>query len=130
MPSDQAPKIKTGHRPKWEIPEISDIRIRAMAYEPRAPKNFTNVLEAVKDAVEIVVYLKSPMPVRAMAPVLYVGKTQLTESEALDQEGKQIRFWAFDRAKLSGGAPVTLAWMGEEPPSEKQKTRFTYRAPE
>ena len=70
------------------------------------------------------------MPIRAMSPVLWVGGERLTESEAVDKEGKQMRFWSFNRAKLRSGAPITLSWMNEDPPNTKRAAKFTYRPPE
>jgi hypothetical protein len=129
MPFDQAPPIQTALRPNWELPEITAVKIRATPYQPRATKNFKNPIEAVPDAVEIVLTLKSPMPVRAMGPVLYVGGTRLTESEAVDKEGKQLRFWAFDRSKLRAGAPISMMWDGDALPKEQKKAKFTYSPP-
>ena len=127
MPSDKAPKIETGRPPRWELPEIADVRIRAASYEPRTSRNFKSPLESVKNAIEIVVFLLAPLASRAMGPVLFVGKERLTESEAIDKEGKQIRFWSFNRSALREGAPIQMAWMGEEPPKQKQKSKFTYK---
>ena len=92
-------------------------------------RNFPNPLEAVPDAVEIVLTLKSPIPARAMGPVLYVGGARLTESEAVDKEGKQVRFWAFDPSKLQEGAPIAMVWDGEALSKERKKAKFTYRPP-
>jgi len=129
MPFDQAPPIQTARGPNWELPEITDVKIRATPYQPRVARNFANPIEAAEDAVEIVLTLKSPMPARALGPVLYVGGARLTESEAVDKEGKQVRFWAFDRSKLRAGAPITMVWTGEVPPKEQKKAKFTYNPP-
>ncbi len=129
MPIDQAPPIQITRGPNWELPEITDVQIRATPYQPRPTRNFANPLRAVPDAVEIVLTLKSPIPARALAPVLFVGDARLTESEAVDKEGKQVRFWAFDRSSLIAGAPITMAWTGEAPPQAQQSAKFTYRPP-
>ena len=133
MPFDQAPQIETARRPNWEMPEMTDVKIRAAEYRPRAARNFATPLAEAKDAVEIVVSFKSPPPARAMSPVLYVGDTRLTESEAVDKEGKEMRFWAFDRSKLMEGAPIDVGWMNEAPPASKLEAKaapkFTYSSP-
>jgi hypothetical protein len=104
------------------------VKIQLADYRPRRPRNFEPQLKAVKNAVEIVVTLESPLPIRAMGPVLYVGDTQLTESEALDNEGKRMRFWAFDREMmLADGAPISMGWLGSR--RESRKTTFTFRKP-
>jgi hypothetical protein len=128
MPSDKAPKIETARPPQWRLPEISSVRIRAASYEPRATRSFTNPLSPAKDAVEILVTLKAPLPVRAMGPMLCVGRVCLTESEALDKEGTELRFWAFDRSVLEDGAPIVMLWMGEQP-LKRPKAKFTYKLP-
>ncbi len=132
MSFDQAPKIKTSHRPNWEMPEMMDVKIRTADYRPRAPRNFTTPLPAVENAVEIIVTFKAPPPARAMAPVLYIGDTRLTESEPVDKAGRQLRFWAFERARLRQGAPIEVRWMGEPPAAEstgKAEPKFTYSQP-
>ena len=95
MPFDQTPPVHTARAPNWEMPEIVNVKIRATPYQPRPTRNFANPLEAVPDALEIVLTLKSPIPARALGPVLYVGDARLTESEAVDKEDKQLRFWVF-----------------------------------
>jgi hypothetical protein len=126
MPTDQTLPIRTAEGPRWELPEIVDVSIQAAAYRPRAPKNFVSPMEAAQDAVEIVLTLKSPMPARALAPVLYIGDARLTESEPVDKENKRVRFWAFDPSKLKTGAPIAMAWTGETPPKEQEKAKFRY----
>jgi hypothetical protein len=70
------------------------------------------------------------MPIRAMAPVLWVGSERLTESEAVDKEGKRVRFWSFNRARLQPGAPITLSWMNDDEPKTQKNAKFTYRSPQ
>jgi hypothetical protein len=130
MPFDQAPPIQTTRAPDWGLPEITDVKIRAASYQPRPTRNFTNPVPAVENAIEIVVTLKAPIPARALAPVLYVGSTRLTESEPADKEGKLVRFWALDPSKLQAGAPIVLMWTGEAPPRQSKKpAKFTYKPP-
>ena len=130
MPFDQAPQIESAPAPKFDLPEITGVKIQYASFTPKATRNFANPLTAVQDAVEIVVTLKSPLPIRAMAPVLHVGDARLTESEPVDKEGKQIRFWALDRTQLKPGAPVSMAWSGQAPPQVKTKPKFTFSLPQ
>jgi hypothetical protein len=129
MQSDQAPQIEGVPGPKWELPEIKDVKIRSRQFKPRRPRNFDHPMAAVKDSVEIVVSLASPVPIRAMSPVLWVGGKQLTESEAADKSGKKLRFWSLDPAKLEPGAPISISWMNEQPAITDQKAKFTYKRP-
>jgi hypothetical protein len=128
MPIDKAPQVEVARKPQWELPQIVNVRIRATPYQPRATRNFENPLGAARDAVEIVVSLGSPMPIRALGPVLWVGDARLTESEPVDAEGKEMRFWSFDPSRLKDGAPIAMTWMGEEPP-KKLKTKFRFKKP-
>jgi hypothetical protein len=125
MPIDQPPRIEVAKPPQWELPPIVSLRVRAAQYQPRATRNFENPLGSARSAVEFVVTLKAPMPVRAVGPVLWVGEVRLTESEALDQEGKQLRFWSFDSSRLKAGAPIVMTWMGEQPP-KRIKSKFKF----
>jgi hypothetical protein len=127
MESDQSAPLPPAPAPDWELPEIVDVKIRQASFRPHKPHNFDSPLEAVKNAVEIVVTLESPMPIRALGPVLYVGNAQLTESEAVDKDGKQLRFWGLDREMLADGAPISMGWMGDR--RQKRKTKFAFREP-
>jgi hypothetical protein len=127
MPSDKSARMETHQPPDWKLPEIRAVEMRAAVYEPRRPRNFESPLSAARDAVEFVVRLAAPLPARALGPVLWVGEKRLTESESLDKEGKEFRFWSFDRTGLKEGAPISLLWMGEKPLKEKGKAKFTYR---
>ena len=137
MPFDQAPQVETAPGPNWELPEITNVKIQSAAFTPTSLRNFEHPLAAVDNAVEIVVSLKGPMPIRAMAPVLWVGGQRLTESEVVDKGGKKMRFWALDPPKLEEGAPISMAWMNEPPASvvatargiAPNQAKFTYKRP-
>ena len=129
MPFDQAPHIETTRGPNWELPEIKDVKIRSAQFKPRAPQHFAHPLAAVKDAVEIVVSLASPVPIRALSPVLWVGGQRLTESELADKGGKKMRFWSFDPATLRSGAPIRMSWMDGQPAITEKQAKFTYKPP-
>ena len=64
-----------------------------------------------------------------MAPVLWVGGTQLTEPEAVDKKGMTIRFWSVEPAKLEPGAVIMMSWMGERPGKAGARSEFTYKPP-
>ncbi len=127
MQSDQGPPAQVSQAPDWKIPAIASVRIRKAEYRPRAPRNFKSPLKPVPDALEIVVKLESPMPVRAIPPILYVGSQRLTESEAVDEKGLEIRFWVLDLTKLESDAPIALAWLNDPPP--KGESRFKFENP-
>ena len=103
--TDQATPLPSGSAPNWKLPEILDVQIAVSDFVPRQPRNFSTELRPVRNAVEIIITLEKPAPIRALGPVLHVGDVTLTESEAVDKEGKQLRFWAFDQAKLQANSP-------------------------
>ena len=128
MSADETSPLQPAPAPAWDVPEVSDVKTQRKNYRPRKPRNFDSPIEPVKNAVEVVVTLESPMPIRAMAPVLYVGDVQLTESEALGKEGLQIRFWCFDQEELVDGAPIHIGWLGS--PRDKRKLKYKFSKPQ
>jgi hypothetical protein len=88
MPIDQPPRMEVAKPPQWELPQIVSLRVRAAQYQPRATRNFENPLGSARSAVEFVVTLNAPMPVRAIGPVLWVGEARLTESSAMSSLSK------------------------------------------
>jgi hypothetical protein len=139
MSIDQPQPIRTADAPRWELPEVVDVSIRSATFQPRKPRHFTSPLAEQRNAVEIVITLKSPMPNRALPPVLYVGDTALTQSEAIDKEGYTLRFWGFDRARLAADAPIALGWLGGSreataerggPNRDLRPTTFRFKMPE
>ncbi len=129
MAADRSTAMPTGGRkPNWELPAISGVEVVQKAFKPQKMRNFESPLPSVPSAMSIVVTLTEPIPVRAMPPVLHVGDTILTESEAVDAEGLSLRFWMFEPDQVKAGAPITLAWMGDKPVQKKSK--FAYHKPE
>ena len=68
MPVDQTPPIQVAPAPNWELPEITDVIIRPANFKPKAPVNFAHPMDAVANAMEIIVSLEAPVPVRARYP--------------------------------------------------------------
>jgi hypothetical protein len=137
MPVDQTPPIQVAPAPNWELPEITDVKIRSAEFKPKAPANFAHPMDAVANAMEIVVSLEAPVPVRAMSPVLWVGDRQLTESEMVDKSGKTMRFRALKPETLQAGAPITMGWMNDRPTTTagaaardaSRRAKFFYNPP-
>jgi hypothetical protein len=132
MSSDQAQPqpLPPASRPNWELPAIEHVAIQRMPFAPREARNFRSPLPAAPEACEIVVTLAAPLPIRAMGPVLNVGNTQLTESEALDKEGRKIRFWAMEPGVLKKGASISLAWGGSEDKTRAVRSKFIFTLPD
>jgi hypothetical protein len=111
-------------RPDFELPELVDVRIRRVTYEPPKLRNFRSALADERQAVEFVVTTDRPIPIRALGPALYVGGTALTETKPL-RKRNTYRFFAFDTDALEPGAPISLGWSGQ-PSGERRESRFTY----
>lgn len=131
MPFDHTPPMQAQRAPDWRLPAIADVQISAAHFAPRAPRHFGPVMDEVEDAVAITVTFEQPVPIRALSPVLWVGGEQLTESEAVGDDGRTLRFWGLDRTRLRDGAGIEVAWLNEPAPAARDSAaRFTYRAPQ
>src|SRR5262245_22803999 len=132
MAADKPSPLPGAPRPNWDMPEITDVKIGRANFRPRKARNFDTPLDAVNNAVEIVVTLDAPLPIRAMGPALYVGDAALTESEAVGADGTQIRFWATDHAALADQAPISLGWTGRraDEKAADRRAKFVFRRPQ
>jgi hypothetical protein len=127
MASDQGSRRPDPKRPDFQLPELVDVRIRLVPYNPPRHRNFESELPAREQAVELVVTTDRPIPIRALGPVLYVGRAVVTESEPLEEN--VYRFLALDPETLEEGRPITLAWSGEPPP-RRPRSNLTFELPQ
>jgi hypothetical protein len=123
MSLDVSKPITGGTRPKWNLPEIQDIRIRRVPFESRKPNNFESALAKYKEAVEFLVHTSGPIPARALSPALFVGEVQVIESQKVDEN--RYLFLAFDFERLRPGAPISWGWMNDIK-EKRQETKFRY----
>jgi hypothetical protein len=96
-------------RPDWMLPRLTSVATRLVSFEPPKHRNFDSALEPVT-TVEFLVETDAPIPARALAPVLYVGDTPVTEVVA--QDDTHYRFTALQPHMLREDDPVTLGWSG------------------
>jgi hypothetical protein len=108
--------------PDLALPEVKTLRTQRTRFEPRR-RNFKSALPAVDGAVEFLVETVSPIPARALGPVLYVGETPVTEVTADDET--HYRFVALRPSELERGAPISLGWSGR-PPEERLRTPYRF----
>ena len=123
MSTDTSRPISGGPRPDWDLPEILDIQIRRIAFDPPKPRNFKSVLVDHQEAVEFLVRTSGPIPARALGPALFVGEVQVIESQQVDNN--LYRFLAFDLERLKAGAPISWGWLNA-PSDQQQRTKFRY----
>lgn len=125
MSSDPGQREPRGRRPDLRLPALVGIDIRRVRFERPTRRNFTSDLSP-RDTVELLVETDGPIPVRALSPVLYVGRTPVTEVSADDDT--HYRFVALRPDELEDGAPVSLSWSGQ-PPADTQDTAFRFERP-
>ena len=97
-------------KPDFQLPRIVSVTARSIRFEPPVRRNFRSELPALDSTVEFLVETDTPIPIRALAPVIYVGDTPVTEVFAEDET--HYRFTALQPAELREGEPVTLGWSG------------------
>jgi hypothetical protein len=123
MSQDASQPNSGGIRPEWNLPEIQDIRIRRIPFEPPKLRNFKSVLAEYKEAVEILVSTNGPIPARALGPALFIGDVQIIESQQV--ETNLYRFLAFDIEQLKPGAAIRWGWIDDHE-EQRQRTKFRY----
>jgi hypothetical protein len=124
MSTDAGQPISQAPRPEWQLPDILDIQMRRIRYQPRRPRNFESALSGYKEAVEFMVQTSGPIPARALGPALFVGDVRVVESEPAGED--RYRFLAFDLERLERGAPIGWGWL-DAPESERKRTKFRYQ---
>ncbi|GAB1541202.1 hypothetical protein NUACC21_38720 [Scytonema sp. NUACC21] len=123
MSIDVSQPLPPDSRPSWNLPEIVEVQTRNVSFEPRQLRNFRSSLEAKTEAMEFQIRTTSPIPIRALSPVLHVGNVVLTESEQIGEN--LYRFWAFEPNRLEVGAPISLSWT-KAPNEQLQESQFRY----
>ena len=123
MSIDSSQPMAEGPRPAWDLPEIRDIEIRRIPFEPRRLRNFESALADYQEVAEFLVRTSGPIPARALGPALFVGNVQVIESEQVEDD--LYRFLAFDLDRLESDAPIRWGWINA-PEEEQQQTEFRY----
>lgn len=126
MTSDQGQREPRGRRPDFRLPAVLGVVARRTRFEPPVRRNFESRLPALESTVEFLVETDGPFPVRALAPVLYVGDVPVTEVSADDDT--HYRFVALSPDDLREGEPVTLGWSGLA--GERVETAFRFEDPD
>jgi hypothetical protein len=125
MPTDSSNRLPSAPKPDWRLPSVIDIKIRRVRFEPHKHKHFKSALARFKQAIEFRVKTSGPVPARALGPALFVGDTEVSESELVGGETTSLRFLSFFPKTLPPGAPISWGWMGATR-RERQKTEFRY----
>lgn len=123
MSIDSSHPMAEGPRPEWDLPEVRNIEIRRIPFEPRRPRNFESTLADYREAAEFLVRTSGRIPARALGPALFVGNVRVVESEQLEDD--LYRFLAFDVDRLEPGAPIRWGWI-DATEEVRQETGFRY----
>lgn len=126
MTADPGRREPRRRRPDLSLPAVRALSARRATFTPPARRNFESRLPALESTVEFEVETESPIPIRALGPVLYVGDVPATLVQQDDDT--HYRFVVRRPDELREGAPITLAWTGE-PPSTRVATNATYTPP-
>ena len=79
MSGDSGERLPDLPRADFPMPKVLDIQIRVTTFEAPRLRNFTSSLPRSDEAVEFIVQTDGPIPIRALAPALYVGDAAVTE---------------------------------------------------
>lgn len=127
MTDDPGQPEPRSRRPDLTLPRVVRVAARLVRFEPPPRRNFDSKLPRLDTTVEFLVETEEPIPIRALAPVLYVGEVAVTEVSADDPT--HYRFIALRPSDLDDGAPITLGWSGQ-PGNERLATTFRFEPPE
>jgi len=123
MSGDSGQLLPNPPRADFTMPRVVHMDIRRTTFEPPRLRNFESSLKRSQDAVEFIVVTESPIPIRNLGPVLYVGDEIVTEMTPVGPN--TYRFIEPQRESLREGAPISLNWAGQGPRTDEQ-TRFLY----
>jgi hypothetical protein len=106
----------------WPLPRIVDVEIAPQDYD--APRVTYRGLERVehRQAIEIVLTTSSPIPARALSPVLYVGDEPVEDWETVGPN--RYRFYAFEPGRLQDDAPLAIGWPDDEESRREAEQRY------
>jgi hypothetical protein len=104
------------------LPKIVAIETLRVYYVTPTYHVMEHELRPVREAVEIVIQTAESIPERALAPVLFIGEEQLTESEPAGP--LRYRFFGLWPDRLKEGAPIALGWSMSNSPRVESTFRF------
>jgi galactose mutarotase-like enzyme len=113
---------------RFPLPEILNVEVNQRSYDaPRVAYRERERIEH-RQAVEIDVTTSSPIPARALSPVLYVGEEPVEDWETVGPN--HYRFFAFEPERLPDNAPLAIAWPGQEESRREAAEPFRLDRPE
>lgn len=122
--TDEGFRLDSHRQPALDLPKLRNLRIKRVPYRPRKLEHFVSRQAPEGEAIEFIVEVDGPVPVRAFGPALFVGDVEVHDSERLDDS--TWRLVALEPSRLKRDAPITWGWM-KDPPQARQRTEFRYR---
>jgi carboxypeptidase C (cathepsin A) len=107
MSIDFSQTLSADSLPAWNLLAIVEVQTQNTSFESPQLRNFRSSLDTKTEATEIQVRTNSPIPIRALSPVLHAGSVVITESEQIGEN--LYKFWAFEPNRLEDEAPISLS---------------------
>jgi hypothetical protein len=105
------------------LPRVLSVAFRTVRYETPRPYWVGRERRQTSQALEILVQTESPLPARALSPVIYVGEVAVKDYKVA---GRNLyKYVAFDPTTLAAGAPLTFGWP-DLPASRRVALPFRY----
>lgn len=105
------------------LPRVLSVAFRTVRYETPRPYWVGRERKQTSQALEILVHTESPLPVRALSPVIYIGEVAVMDYKVA---GRNLyKYVAFDPTVLVAGAPLTFGWP-DLPVSRRMALPFRY----
>lgn len=111
----------------FQLPQIKEIMIKEIPYNHPKLRYFKSSSSKYSKAIEFTVTTDGAIPVRALSPVLYVGKIPIIEGGAIKEN--IYRFLAFETNEFKDNEPIYFGWYGDQE-GLRIKTNFTYKKPD
>ena len=108
----------------FELPKIISLKMKLVDFTAPKLKTFKSHLSRYKRAVEITVVTDQPIPIRNIAPAIYIGNTPTLHSVG----GKSIneyKFYLFNFEKLKQDEPLLWGWVNDSP-QKRINTGYTF----
>jgi hypothetical protein len=111
----------------FQLPVILELSIKQVNFKAPAYKNIKSSLAKYKEAIEIRIITSQPIPPRAAAAVLIIGKVVVSHYIP-GKAANEYLFYAFDLKKLKENELIYWAWSNESV-DRHAPTKFYYKAP-
>lgn len=107
-----------------ELPKIVSLKMKVVKFTAPKLKTFTSRLSKYKRAVEITITTDKPIPIRDVAPAIYVGDSPAGHFE----KGKgtnEYKFYVFNFDKLKQGEIIRWGWVND-PPGKRIESGYSF----